>query len=71
MSVTKTPPAKGESAGPKMVACHLKMSEPPSAGPALQLAGGSRVRSASSFWMRFVADCVGGMGVSTTAQACG
>jgi len=52
-----TPPAYGLSAGPMIVACQVNMSSPAPAGPALQEAGGSRVRSANSFWMRLSADC--------------
>ena len=57
MSQVKTPPAYGESAGPRIVACQENMSLPFPAGPAEQDAGGSRVRSASSLLMRFNADC--------------
>lgn len=42
----KTPPEKGESPGPMMVACHWNMLSP--VGPAEQEDGGSRPRSASS-----------------------
>jgi hypothetical protein len=49
----KTPPWNGESEGPIIVACHVVKSSP--TGPALQLEGGSFVKSNSSLLIRFSA----------------
>ena len=49
MSRKKTPPSYGEPGGPSIVDTHSYKLSP--LGPALQLGGGSRVISASSFWI--------------------
>lgn len=49
MSKKKTPPSYGEPGGPSIVDTHSYKLSP--LGPALQLGGGSRVISASSFWI--------------------
>lgn len=62
---TSHPPAYGLSLGPMIVACQWNRSSP--TGPAEQFAGGSFLRSSSSFMMRFdamLACCVvGGVGI--------
>lgn len=52
MSRKKTPPSYTEPGGPRIVETHSYRLSP--FGPALQFGGGSRVISASSFWIRFV-----------------
>ena len=48
-----TPPAKGLSGGPMMVACQWNISSP--TGPAEHCAGGSRPKSCNSLVIRFSA----------------
>ena len=49
MSKKNIPPSYGDVAGPWIVETHSKMLSP--FGPAVQLQGGSRFISASSFWI--------------------
>lgn len=63
----KTPPWKGLSAGPMIVACHVNRSSP--TGPALQLDGGSLDRSCSSLVMRLSATAAGARGGERISDA--
>jgi hypothetical protein len=51
ISRKKTPPEYGEPEGPMMVETHSKRLSP--LGPAEQLHGGSKLISASSFWILY------------------
>jgi hypothetical protein len=56
MSKKKTPPLYGDPGGPMIVLTHSYKLSP--FGPALQFVGGSKLISASSFWMRLAAELI-------------